>query len=98
MNTLGKQSLFWDVDLGSLDASAHEDFIVRRILSMGDIADLAWARKTYDADSMKEIFLRSADRLDSKSRNFWKFHFDISDDTVCIPKPSTDGRGAFSKR
>lgn len=98
METLQKQSLFWDVGLGSLDVSAHRDFIVKRILSMGDIADFAWARKAYDADSMKEIFLRSSDQLDAKSRNFWKLYFDISDETVCTEKLSTDGRGVFSKR
>ncbi|MEI6649901.1 MAG: hypothetical protein WCL23_00510 [Candidatus Moraniibacteriota bacterium] len=98
METLEKKSLFWDVDVQELDVQKHRDFIMKRIFGMGDLEDLAWSRKEYGADVLKNLFLLSADGLDAKSRNFWKKYFHLSDEELCTPKRSTQGQSAFSTR
>lgn len=98
METLEKQALFWDVNLAQLDAEEHKNFIAKRILSMGDIDDLHWAIKAYSVDFLRNIFLKSASLLDARSRNFWGIYFNLSAETVCILKRSTDKRSVFLKR
>ncbi|HAS00107.1 MAG: hypothetical protein US57_C0011G0045 [Candidatus Moranbacteria bacterium GW2011_GWC2_37_73] len=98
MKTLEKQSLFWDVDLGTIDPQTHKTFIVKRILSMGDIDDLNWAFQLYGAEILREIFLKSIDQFDAKSRNFWKVYFNISDQILCTTKQSMSKQCAFLKR
>lgn len=98
METLKKQSLFWDIDLTELDSQSNKAFIVKRILGMGDRSDLHWAIKFYGMNFLREIFLKSVNQLDAKSRNFWKLYFNISDQTLCTLKQSTSKQCAFLKR
>jgi len=44
----------------------------------GDLDDLRWALNFYGYDAVRVIFLLSADQLDNKSRNFWRFFFSYS--------------------
>jgi hypothetical protein len=98
METLKKQSLFWDVDLAQLDSQVNKTFIVKRILGMGDLDDLHWALKFYGVKFLREIFMKSVSQLDAKSQNFWKIYFNISDETLCTLKQSTSKQCAFLKR
>lgn len=92
METIKKQSLFWDVNLKELDKKDHQDFIIQRILERGNVEDLRWASAFYGEDSLKEIFLKKNDKLDLKSRNFWSFYFNVDKEKCThnqsIKKPS----------
>jgi len=98
METLKKQSLFWDVDLAQLDSRANKAFIAKRIFSMGDVDDLNWALSAYGVEFLRGIFLKSISQLDAKSQNFWKLYFNISDQTLCTLKQSTSKQCAFLRR
>jgi len=77
METLKKQSLFWDVDLESLDPQKHKKFIVKRILERGDLEDFLWAKVFYGLETIRQVFQKYADRLDAKSRVFWAINLDL---------------------
>ncbi len=98
METLEKQELFWDVNLPRMDKNAHKQFIVKRILQFGDLDDLRWALTSYGYDGIRNIFLFSADQLDNKSRNFWRFYFHVHNGEECIKKQSTSEQNAFGTR
>lgn len=74
MKTLEKVALFWDVDRTRLDEDQNADFIIRRILRFGDIADVRWATIRYGAERLASLAEHSRD-LDERSRNFWTTHF-----------------------
>lgn len=98
METLEKQELFWDVNLAQMDKNAHKPFIVKRILQFGDMDDLCWALTFYGYDAVRNIFLVSADKLDNKSQNFWRFFFHVHNGEECIKKRSTSEQNAFGTR
>jgi hypothetical protein len=98
METLKKQSLFWDIDLAELNPQTNKNFIAKRILAMGDLNDLHWALKFYGEIFLREIFLKSINQLDAKSQNFWKIYFNISNENLCTLKQSTSKQCAFLKR
>ncbi|MEA2092551.1 MAG: hypothetical protein U9P61_01095 [Patescibacteria group bacterium] len=85
METLKKQSLFWDVDLKEIDPENHKNFIARRIFGRGDLEDLNWAIDFYGLDLLKDIFLKEAHKIDYKSQNFWLLYFNI-DKKECTKK------------
>jgi hypothetical protein len=47
VETLKKQSLFWDVDREKLSSDEDWFFIIERILEFGDIDDLFWMKRTF---------------------------------------------------
>lgn len=94
MNTLQKQSLFWDVR--SVDPVKNSDFVIERILNFGDIDDFKWAIKFYGKDKMKRGAENSRE-LDSKSLSFWCRYFNI-DKSICIQKQLKAKQSAFWRR
>jgi hypothetical protein len=98
MKTLEKQALFWDVSLAELDMQKHKNFIAKRILAVGDLDDLHWAIKTYDAEFLQNVFLKSVAQFDAKSQNFWKIYFNLSAEKLCTLKQSINKQSMFLKR
>jgi hypothetical protein len=94
MKTIEKQSLFWDVNLDEIDEKKHRDFIVQRILMLGDVDDLKWATDAYGAEIIRDIFQKSYQKMDFKSRNFWCFYFNLEKEK-CNQMQSTNKRGMF---
>ncbi len=97
METLKKQSLFWDVNLKEIDPNNHKNFIARRIFEKGDLSDLNWAVGFYGSDLLKSIFLEEAHKIDHKSQNFWFLYFNINK-KECIKKQSIREHIAFWKK
>lgn len=97
MNTLAKSSLFWDVDIHTLDKHLHSDFIVSRIFSFGDEDDVRWMTENYSPQYLKEVFERHSGNVDERSKNYWILFFQFHH-SLCIAKLSTTQHSAFSKR
>lgn len=74
MKTLEKVALFWDVDRAALDEEKHAEFIIRRVLALGDLDDIRWAEACYGPERLAECAACARD-LDPRSRNFWTRHF-----------------------
>lgn len=96
MKTLEKPSLFWDVDVQTLDTAKHGRFIIERILSRGDMDDIAWMKGTYDDNTITDV-LRASRTIDPRSLNFWCNYFSVSPET-CTAKHSRRTPSAFSAR
>jgi hypothetical protein len=94
MEILQKKSLFWDV--GDLDSQADANFIIARILDLGDTDDFAWAMRFYGRGKVEEALRRSAG-LSKKSFSFWCRFFNI-DPSTCTARRSANQPSAFSER
>lgn len=97
METLQKQYLFWDVDLKGLDSLKHRDFIVSRILALGNSDDFQWAVRQYGKEVIGKIFLKNIKKLDPKSQNFFCAYFNLNKNQ-CIRKQLMRKPGAFWKK
>lgn len=96
-NIVKRQSLFWDANLEELDEQKNRDFIIQRILEKGNLEDLNWAVEFYGKDYMQEVFLKNFDVIDSKSRNFWCFYFNLNKEE-CIRNQSTNEQSWFLRK
>lgn len=97
MKTIQKPNLFWDVDSSAMDPVKYANFIIQRILDKGDVDDLSWAVDFYGKDQVEKNFQKNADKLNSKSNNFWCFYFNL-DKSKCIPKQSIKKQSPFWQR
>jgi hypothetical protein len=97
METIRKPNLFWDIDSNAMDPVKYANFIIQRILDRGDVDDFGWAMDFYGKDQVEKIFQKSADKLSSKSNNFWCFYFNL-DKAKCTQKQSIKKQSPFWQR
>ncbi len=51
--------LFWDVDVGTMDAGTHRRFIISRVMDRGTSSDVRAIWNRYGAETVKEVLLRA---------------------------------------
>jgi len=65
--------LFWDTDLSGVDPAIHGDFILGRILSVGSLDTLRWARNEFGDDAIRNWIVRHEGRqLSAPQLRFWE--------------------------
>jgi hypothetical protein len=79
--------LFWDIDPSTLDPQLHEDFVLGRVLSLGNVRAVKSVVEEVGLDAIRNFVLRSPHRLDRQSRRFFEVIFSVQDST-CTTKPS----------
>ncbi len=74
-------ALFWDVDLKQLDLTLPGEFIIERVLNMGDEQGLLWLWKTFKQDKILET-VQNSRRLTRKTARCWQNYFDLREDQM----------------
>ncbi len=78
----GKVSmLFWDVDPSTLDLEFQKDFIIERVLSMGDEEALKWLWKKYGPQTIC-VTVSNSRRLTVKTARCWQNYFDLKEEQM----------------
>jgi hypothetical protein len=67
-----ERKLFWDVDPAALHPEQHEDFIVGRVLSLGDLPAVAALRAELGDAALRAFVERAPHRLDRRSLRFFE--------------------------
>ncbi|MCK4554219.1 hypothetical protein KAU19_04625 [Candidatus Parcubacteria bacterium] len=70
------KQLFWDVKFNKLDYKKDADFIIARVLSLGDIADYRTIKKQYALVKIKNT-AKKINFANKKSLYFWSFIFNL---------------------
>lgn len=70
---------FWDVDFDSLSLSENPDFVLKRLLDLGDIDALKWIKENFSDEAIGQLIITSRD-LSKKTVNFWSKY-------LCLKKP-----------
>lgn len=70
------KSLFWDVDVQSIDFNKHKRFIIGRVLMRGSFDDFLNILDYYGEDVIKEE-VKQMRYLDKKTLRFCSFYFHI---------------------
>ncbi len=78
----GKVSmLFWDVDPATLDLEFQKDFIIERVLNMGDEDALKWLWQKYGPRTIYGTVTKSR-RLTLKTARCWQNYFDLKEEQM----------------
>ena len=70
------KSYFWDVRFEQLDANKNQEFIINRVLNLGDQPALRWLMNQYQPPVLKRL-IQASRQLSPKSANFWAIYFNI---------------------
>lgn len=64
------RGLFWDTEPGRLDLHKNRDYIIERVLDLGNEKAVNWLFSTYSRAEIKEV-LASSRRISRKSARYW---------------------------
>ncbi len=73
--------LFWDTDFAQLRIPDHEQYIIERILELGDAPDVRWMFRHFSREKIAQI-VKTTRGLSQKSARFWAFILDIPTEEV----------------
>lgn len=73
--------LFWDVEPDVLDISRHRRYIIERVITRGTWTDFKNLLELYTKDEIRTE-LRKSRVLDSKTRHFCSWYFEIPSDEL----------------
>jgi len=65
-----RQALFWDTNPDNIDTTKNAQYIIERILDLGNDKEVAWLRSFYDASLIKKIVEKSRS-LRPRTKNLW---------------------------
>jgi len=98
-NDLGlRKTLFWDVDFKKMNRQEDADFIIGRVLDLGNLKEWQAIKNFYGLSKIKEV-ARKHTFSDPKSTNFWSIILKIPFKEIkCIKNPFLKTPRAFLKR
>ena len=67
---------FWDVDFSRLDHKKHSEYVIERLLELGDIKAVKWVFRNFATLAIKNVLLRSSN-LSEKSAIYWSNILDV---------------------
>jgi hypothetical protein len=70
-NTQDVRPFFWDTEIEKIDIQKNRDYVIERILEVGDGAAVRWLFAMYPLEDIKRT-LASSRTLSRKSRNYWE--------------------------
>ncbi len=73
--------LFWDVDWDTLDIERNRDFIIERVLNMGDQLSVCWLCKEYSQIHILQV-VKTSRRLSKKTARCWQNYFGLCEEEM----------------
>jgi len=64
------RSLFWDIEPDRLDLQRNKEYVIERILELGDERAVRWLFSKYPRSEIIKV-LASSRRISRKSANYW---------------------------
>lgn len=77
---------FWDTDPKKLDIIDKKDYVIKRILEMGDIAALKWLNQTYSRSQLTST-LTTSKQISQKSAQFFSLIYGVDPNRILCLKP-----------
>lgn len=75
------KELFWDVNIDHLKLDEHRDFIIERVLNMGNGNELLWLWATYSESDIRMLIKKSR-VLSKKTARCWQNYFGLREDQM----------------
>lgn len=67
---------FWDIDFKKLDPQKRPEYVIERILELGDVKAVRWVLRNFKKEVIKKVIMTRRG-LSPKTANFWATFFNI---------------------
>jgi len=79
---------FWDIEAGKLNPQKRPQYVIQRLLEMGNEKAVRWVRKNFSEKQIKETLCQSR-QISLKTGNFWSLLLGIDRKKIrCFQKGS----------
>jgi hypothetical protein len=68
---------FWDARPETIDMKKNKDYIIARLLELGDDSAIRWLEETYSQDQLQKA-IGVCRSLSPKSRSYWKLKYHLA--------------------
>lgn len=65
-----RKALFWDANPSAIDLKKNSQYVIERILELGNDKEVRWLWKFYNKNLLKKVVARSKS-LRPKTKNLW---------------------------
>ncbi|MFH1294988.1 MAG: hypothetical protein ABIH84_00155, partial [bacterium] len=76
---------FWDVKPKELSVEKNADYIIERLLELGDLEQLEWLNNTYSKEKIVNT-LQHSKRLTPKTCNFFSLYYNVPRESLTCTK------------
>lgn len=73
---------FWDTPVESIDRDTNKNYIIARILELGDEAAVEWLGRQYSKNDLRKV-VRTSRSLSPKSSNYWRLKYNMLESRPC---------------
>ena len=81
------KTYFWDTDFNILNPQKHPQFVLSRLLDIGNTQAVRWSLKYYSKQDIKNL-ITTTKNISRKSANYWAKTLNIKNKQVpCLQKP-----------
>ena len=81
------KTYFWDSNFKDLNPQKHPQFVLARLLDMGNTQAVRWSLQYYSTQDIKTL-LTTTKNISRKSANYWSKTLNINSQQVpCLQKP-----------
>lgn len=85
--------LFWDTNFDRLRIAGHEQYIIKRMLELGDLPEVRWMMRRFPRQQIVETLRRSRG-ISRKSAHFWSLVLGVPPEEVrCLTASSRQQLG-----
>jgi hypothetical protein len=65
-----RKSLFWDVNPATIDLKKNAQYVIERVLELGNDKEIQWVWKFYDKALLRRVVSKSR-ALRPRAKNLW---------------------------
>ncbi len=78
---------FWDTEATKLNPQDKPQYVIQRLLEMGDVEAVRWVRKNFSEEQIKKT-IKERRGFSPKTAQFWALFLKIPQEEVrCLQKP-----------
>ncbi|KKP66618.1 MAG: hypothetical protein UR66_C0010G0003 [Candidatus Moranbacteria bacterium GW2011_GWE1_35_17] len=65
-----RQALFWDINPTKIDTKKNSQYVIERILDLGNDKEVKWMLKTYNKSVLKKVVVNSRS-IAPQTKSLW---------------------------
>ncbi|MBI3638190.1 hypothetical protein HY227_00400 [Candidatus Wolfebacteria bacterium] len=66
-----RKSLFWDTDTRNIDVKKNAQYVIERVLELGNDREVRWMWKFYGKEILRDVIKKSRS-LNPETKNLWE--------------------------
>ncbi len=86
---------FWDINAAKLDTARYPEYVIERLLNLGDLKAVKWLWETFNREKIIEV-IKTSRQINPKTANFFTKFLNLNPKEVfCLQRASQNRSGTI---